>query len=245
MADRCPEVSAADLSDVPSAPPAVELRRVTKCYEDSGRSQVVLADLDMTVGAGEIVAVVGRSGSGKSTLLNLIGALDEPTTGEILIAGASLARLDETARALLRRQRIGFVFQFFNLIPTLTVGENLRLPLELNGVEPGDACDRAAQWLETVGLGDRSASFPETLSGGEQQRLAVARALIHQPALILADEPTGNLDAETAAQLLELLETLGRQYGSTLLIATHSNEAAARCDRVFSIGSGRLLEYPR
>lgn len=223
-------------------PPAAELRRVVKHYEESGQTRVVLAGIDMTVDAGEAVAIVGRSGSGKSTLLNLIGALDTPSAGEIVVAGSSLSRLDETGRALLRRTRIGFVFQFFNLIPTLTVAENLRLPLELNRLGADEASNRAAHWLEATGLGDRAASFPEALSGGEQQRVAVARALVHEPPLLLADEPTGNLDADTAASVLELLERLCRDAGSTLIIATHSNEQAARCDRVFHIDHGCLTE---
>ncbi|CAN5138173.1 ABC transporter ATP-binding protein [soil metagenome] len=227
-------------SIVSGTPAVVELRGVRKEYEESGRPRVVLAGVDLCLSAGEAVAVAGRSGSGKSTLLNLIGALDEPSAGEIFVAGMQLSGLDETARVMLRRRHIGFVFQFFNLIPTLTVGENVRLPIELSGADPEAARDRALTWLDAVGLRDRSTSFPEALSGGEQQRVAVARALAHEPSLILADEPTGNLDGETAAQVLELLIRLVRDSGRTLLIATHSLEAAARCDRVFSIDDGKL-----
>ncbi|MBA3564202.1 MAG: ABC transporter ATP-binding protein [Gammaproteobacteria bacterium] len=228
-----------------SPPPAAELHQVVKHYEEHGQRQVVLAGIDMVVHRGEMVAVVGRSGSGKSTLLNLIGALDEPSAGEIFIAGSSLNRLDETGRARLRRERIGFIFQFFNLIPTLTIAENLRLPLELNKLGAAAASDRAASWLDAIGLGHRAASFPETLSGGEQQRVAVVRALLHEPPLLLADEPTGNLDADTAASVLELLERLCRDSNSTLIIATHSNEQASRCDRLFHIDHGFLTEVMR
>jgi putative ABC transport system ATP-binding protein len=222
--------------------PAVEFRQVFKQYPDSRHA--VLAGIDLAVAAGHAVAVAGRSGSGKSTLLNLAGALDEPSAGEVLVAGTSLDGLDETARALLRRARIGFVFQFFNLIPTLTVGENLRLPLELNGVCREEARRLAARWLDAVGLPGVAGRFPENLSGGEQQRVAVARALVHVPALVLADEPTGNLDADTATEVLALLVASCRDSGSTLLIATHSGEAAAACDRVLYLDHGRLLESP-
>jgi len=222
--------------------PAVEFRQVFKQYPDS--RYPVLAGIDLAVAPGDSVAVAGRSGSGKSTLLNLAGTLDAPSAGEVLVAGASLDGLDETARALLRRARIGFVFQFFNLIPTLTVGENLRLPLELNGVGRVEARRRGARWLKAVGLTQVAGRFPENLSGGEQQRVAVARALVHVPALVLADEPTGNLDADTAAEVLALLVASCRDSGSTLLIATHSGEAAAACDRVLFLDHGQLLTSP-
>ncbi|MGH8495420.1 MAG: ABC transporter ATP-binding protein [Gammaproteobacteria bacterium] len=218
----------------------MELRGVHKHYEESGQRHPVLSGIDLRVDAGEAVAIVGRSGSGKSTLLNLIGALDEPSAGDIVISGTSLRGLDETGRALLRRERIGFVFQFFNLIPTLTIEENLRLPLELGNAGVENAGDRAGKWLDAIGLGDRAASFPEMLSGGEQQRVAVARALVHGPALLLADEPTGNLDADTAEIVLNLIARMCRDSGSTLIIATHSLEQAARFDRRYRIDQGRL-----
>ena len=185
--------------------------------------------------------VVGRSGSGKSTLLNLIGGIDQPTAGEIVVDGVPLTGVSEEARTRFRRGRIGFVFQFFNLIPTLTVAENLLLPLELNGRTGVAARRTALQRLEEVGLADRAAAFPERLSGGEQQRVAVARALVHDPLLVLADEPTGNLDLETGRQVLELLDRLTRQAKKTMVMATHSREVVGLADRVLVIRDGRLV----
>ena len=176
----------------------MELSSVFKSYREGQSERVVLRGVDLSVGAGEIVALLGRSGSGKSTVLNLVSGIDEPTSGTVRVAGIDVAALSETARTRLRRRRIGFIFQFFNLIPTLTVEENLRLPLELNGVDGADGRVLALDRLGEVGLADRAASFPDRLSGGEQQRVAVARALVHDPALVLADEPTGNLDSQSA-----------------------------------------------
>ena len=220
--------------------PAVELSRVVKIYREGESERVVLRDVDVCVAAGEIVVLLGRSGSGKSTLLNLVSGIDQPTSGTVRVEGVDVTTLSETARTLLRRRRIGFIFQFFNLIPTLTVEENLRLPLELNGVD--GAGGRARDLLAEVGLADRAASFPDRLSGGEQQRVAVARALVHGPALVLADEPTGNLDAESARQVLALLTGLARREGKTVIAASHSDEVAALADRVLTLTDGRLLE---
>ena len=189
--------------------------------------------------------LVGRSGSGKSTLLNLIAGIDRPTAGTVAVNGTDLTRLDEEARTRFRRRHIGFVFQFFNLIPLLTVEENLLLPLDLNGRADADGVTRARGLLERVGLAGRGDSFPERLSGGEQQRVAIARALIHDPALILADEPTGNLDADTAAGVLDLLDALAREAGRTVLMATHSREVVGVADRIFAIQRGVLVESPR
>lgn len=202
----------------------------------------VLADLDMEVRAGEFVALLGPSGSGKSTLLNLVSGIDAPERGEVEVAGVPLHALSERERTLFRRDRVGFVFQFFNLIPTLTVLENLLLPLELGGRTTEADRARAHELLRRVGLADRAQAWPDRLSGGEQQRVAVARALAHQPELILADEPTGNLDQETGARVLALLEELVRDSGTTLFMVTHSEEAAARADRIFEIRHGRLRE---
>jgi len=188
---------------------------------------------------------VGRSGSGKSTLLNVIAGIDHPTAGAVIVDGTDLTALDEHARTLFRRRHIGFVFQFFNLIPLLTVEENLLLPLDLNGRADAEGAKRARALLERVGLGDRGDSFPERLSGGEQQRVAIARALIHDPVLILADEPTGNLDVETAAGVLDLLDTLAREAGRTVLMVTHSREVVGVADRIFTVQRGRLVESPR
>jgi putative ABC transport system ATP-binding protein len=200
----------------------------------------VLHQLDLTVAAGEHVAIVGRSGSGKSTLLNLIAGIDRPDAGCIEIAGERVDGLDERRRTLLRRRRIGFVFQFFNLVPTLTVGENLRLPLQLNGLADAAGEARLQGLLEAVGLADYGERFPETLSGGEQQRVALARALVHQPDLILADEPTGNLDAATGAKVWALLRGLTQSRGATLLLVTHNAEQAAQADRALQLQDGRL-----
>jgi ABC-type antimicrobial peptide transport system, ATPase component len=203
---------------------------------------VVFDDLNASIASGERVVLVGKSGSGKSTLLNFISGIDLPTAGEVVIDSVPLTRLGEEARTLFRRRHIGFVFQFFNLIPTLTVEENLLLPLELNNQTDQAARQRAMSLLDEVGLGSRAGSFPDKLSGGEQQRVAVARALVHNPSLILADEPTGNLDAETGHQVLELLNHLSRQQGKTLVMVTHSPEGIGLADRVFTIQQGQLVE---
>jgi putative ABC transport system ATP-binding protein len=227
------------------APSAVELRQITKSYREGEAERVVLRDVSATIATGEIVVLVGRSGSGKSTLLNLIAGIDQPTAGTVAVNGTDLTALDEHARTRFRRRHIGFVFQFFNLIPLLTVEENLLLPLDLNGLADADSVARARALLKRVGLAGRGGSFPERLSGGEQQRIAIARALVHDPALILADEPTGNLDADTAAGVLDLLDTLAREAGRTVLIATHSREVVGVADRLFTIQRGALVERPR
>ncbi|MCB1056741.1 MAG: ABC transporter ATP-binding protein, partial [Acidobacteria bacterium] len=179
---------------------------------------------------------------GKSTLLNLLGGIDLPSAGEVIVRGTSLGELDEEGRTLFRRDHVGFVFQFFNLIPTLTVEENLLLPLELKGTCGPRQRDAALALLAEVGLADRAASFPDRLSGGEQQRVAVARALAHDPLLVLADEPTGNLDHETGLAVLDLLDRLTRRAGKTLVMVTHSREVVGLADRVLTIANGRLVE---
>jgi putative ABC transport system ATP-binding protein len=222
--------------------PLVELRGVTKAYREGDAERVVLRGVDATIRRGELCVLIGRSGSGKSTLLNLIGGIDVPSAGEIVIDGLPLAEASEATRTLFRRRHVGFVFQFFNLIPTLTVEENLRLPLELNGRPSEVALARARAFLADVDLADRGPAFPESLSGGEQQRVAVARALIHEPLLVLADEPTGNLDLETGRQVLELLDRLTRRAGRTMVMATHSPEVVGLADRVLRLHDGRLVE---
>jgi putative ABC transport system ATP-binding protein len=222
--------------------PLIELRGVTKSYREGDAERAVLRGVDATIRRGELCVLIGRSGSGKSTLLNLIGGIDVPTGGEIVVDGLRLQQTSETARTMFRRHRVGFVFQFFNLIPTLTVEENLRLPLELNGRSRDAARARAGALLAEVGLADRGPAFPEHLSGGEQQRVAVARALIHEPLLVLADEPTGNLDLETGRQVLHLLDRLTRQAGRTMVMATHSPEVVGLADRIFRLQDGRLVE---
>src|SRR5918996_987975 len=226
------------------AAPAVELRHVGKAYREGDAERVVLRDVSITIASGEIVVLLGRSGSGKSTLLNLIAGLDRPTSGRVLLAGTDLTALDEQARTRFRRRHVGFIFQFFNLIPVLTVEENVLLPLDLNERADAAGIARARTLLARVGLDGRGQSFPERLSGGEQQRVAVARALIHEPSLVLADEPTGNLDAETAAGVLELLDTLAREAGKTVVMVTHSREVVGMADRIFAIQRGQLVEGP-
>jgi putative ABC transport system ATP-binding protein len=205
----------------------------------------VLREIDATIRRGELCVVLGRSGSGKSTLLNLIGGIDVPTGGDIIADGVALGRAPEAVRTWFRRRHVGFVFQFFNLVPTLTVEENLRLPLELNGRPAGAARARARALLAEVGLESRARAFPESLSGGEQQRVAVARALAHEPALVVADEPTGALDLETGRQVLALLDRLTRQAGRTMVMATHSREVVGLADRLFRLQDGRLVETDR
>ena len=222
--------------------PAVELSRLLKIYREGERERVVLRDVDLRVARGDIVVLLGRSGSGKSTLLNLVSGIDRPTSGIVRVEGIDVAALSEMERTLFRRRRIGFIFQFFNLIPTLTVEENLLLPLELNGVAGAAGRARARHLLGAVDLADRGGSFPDRLSGGEQQRVAVARALVHDPALVLADEPTGNLDAESARQVLGLLAALAREAGKTVVAVSHSEEVAALADRVLTLADGRLCE---
>jgi putative ABC transport system ATP-binding protein len=206
------------------------------------RSHVVLDGVAAVVRRGERVAILGPSGSGKSTLLNLICGIDLPDAGSVRVAGTDLTDLSERDRTLFRRHHVGFVFQFFNLLPTLTVLENLLLPVELKGAVGPPEEARARDLLRRVGLEDRAQTFPDRLSGGEQQRVAVARALVHQPDLVLADEPTGNLDEETGERVVELLDGLVGIEGRTLIVVTHSRELAARMDRVLRMHHGRLEE---
>jgi putative ABC transport system ATP-binding protein len=209
-------------------------------YRSGSTRQVVLEGLTFSVSEGETVALLGASGSGKTTLLNLISGIDNPDSGTVSLDGVNVHALAEPERTLLRRRRIGFVFQFFNLIHTLTVGENVALPLELLGADHASMQARAADLLAAVGLGGLEHRFPETLSGGEQQRAAIARALAHRPALLLADEPTGNLDEDTAGRIIELLGGLARQEGTTLLLVTHSTPVAEVADRVLRLSHGQV-----
>ncbi len=201
----------------------------------------VLDGVDAEFLKGEAVALRGRSGSGKSTLLNLISGIDRPDDGEVVVDGVAITALTERERTLYRRRHIGFVYQAFNLVPTLSVADNVRLVLELNGADKREASLRVGEMLEAVGLADRAGSFPDLLSGGEQQRVAIARALAHRPMLLLADEPTGNLDDTSAELVLELLGRLVRHSGGTLLIATHSATVASICHRSIELRDGRLL----
>ena len=221
-----------------SAP--LRLDGLTRTFREGDAVRTVLDAVSATVPAGAFAALYGRSGSGKSTLLNLIAGLDVPTAGRVWLGDTDLTALSEAERTRLRRTRIGFVFQAFNLIPTLTVAENVALPLDLAGRRDGDA--RVAALLDAVGLADRAATFPDRLSGGEQQRVAVARALVHAPDLVLADEPTGNLDGATAARVLDRLTALARDDGRTLLVVTHDAAIARRADLVLHLVDGRLVD---
>lgn len=218
----------------------LELKNISHGYREADGWRDVLKEVELTVREGEQMALVGQSGSGKSTLLHLMGGLDTPRSGRILFGDMDLAAMNEPKRTLWRRQHVGFIYQFFNLIPTLTVIENVVLPLELNGVSERQGRIEGLKLLKEVGLEDRAESYPDRLSGGEQQRVAIIRALIHQPRLILADEPTGNLDAATGEQVLDLLDRLVRAKGHTLILVTHSAEVARRADRVVRLMGGKL-----
>jgi putative ABC transport system ATP-binding protein len=220
----------------------IELRGLSKSFREGDRTHVVLQNVDARIGRGELAVLLGKSGSGKSTLLNLVSGIDNPTSGEVLVDGLIVNRLSERERTLFRRHRIGFVFQFFNLLPTLTVWENLLLPIELKEKVTATARARAGDLLAAVGLPDRATSFPDRLSGGERQRVAIARALMHSPDLLLADEPTGNLDVDTGLDVIELLDRLIRREGKTMIMATHSPEVVGMADRIFSIEHGCLVE---
>jgi putative ABC transport system ATP-binding protein len=225
-----------------SKAPLLEMRGVCKRVREGDGQRPIFEDIELSVDRGERVALLGRSGSGKSTLLNLIAGIELPSDGTIQVDGRRINAIDERERTLFRRRHIGFVFQFFNLIPTLTVLENVALPLELNGEPRRDALSRARALLARVDLAERGATFPDQLSGGEQQRVAISRALICNPLLVLADEPTGNLDAATGRRVLELLDELSVRQGVTLLTVTHSREVAVRADRALTLGPGGIEE---
>jgi len=219
-----------------SAAPAVSCRALRKVYA-AAEPVVALESLDLEVASGEFLALVGESGSGKSTLLHLVGGIDRPTSGEIHVAGRPIASLPERELVLYRRRDVGLVFQFFNLLPHLTVLENVELPRRLDGGR--DATERAARLLERVGLSRRAGAHPYELSGGEMQRVAIARALVTGARLLLADEPTGNLDSRNGEEVLRLLDEIRRERGVTFLLATHSAAAAARADRIVTVRDGR------
>jgi putative ABC transport system ATP-binding protein len=225
----------------PSPTVQIRIRDLCRTYDEGGKQHVVLEHVNAEFVKGETVALRGRSGSGKSTLLNLISGIDAPDQGDVEVAGLNITKMSERDRTLFRREHIGFVYQAFNLVSTLSVSDNVRLVLELNGVNEPEASDRIAELLQAVELADRAESFPDVLSGGEQQRVAIARALVHRPALLLADEPTGNLDEKTAQGVLQLLERLVRRTGGTMIIATHSATIASRCDRVLELHNGAFI----
>ncbi len=218
--------------------PLLSLKGLCHGYREGERDRSVLDHVDLDIGEGEFVAILGRSGSGKSTLFNLISGIDGPRAGAIWVRGMELSALNERDRTLYRRRHIGFIYQFFNLLPTLTVRENLLLPLELNGLPS----QRADELLAAVELSERAGAYPDRLSGGEQQRVAIARALVHDPTLVLADEPTGNLDMQTGQLILDMLDRLARQTGKTLVLATHSRAVAERADRVLALVDGGFTD---
>lgn len=220
----------------------LRIEHLSKGYAEGGQRRLILREVDLNIKRGEFIALLGASGSGKSTLLNLLSGIDLADEGIISLNGQNLVAMKEGERTLFRRQNIGFIFQFFNLLPTLTVLENVTLPLELKGASLKEARSKAGELLSQVGLAGREASFPDRLSGGEQQRVAIARALVHDPLLVLADEPTGNLDEDTGAQIMDLLEQLTRQAGKNLIMATHNQDNARRADRILHLREGKLVE---
>ena len=224
----------------PPDAPVVTIRNLTKSYGDDTRRLTVLDDVDLDIQPGEFFVLLGNSGSGKSTLLNLISGIDDPDRGEVRVDGTDITALSERQRTLFRRDHIGIVFQFFNLIPTLTVLENVALPHELRGTSLGESRKQAMHMLDRVGLADRAGDFPDKLSGGQQQRVAIARALVHTPMLVLADEPTGNLDEDTGQQVLALLLELTRDAGKTLVMATHAPSIIPLADRLARVHHGHL-----
>ena len=232
------ETASAPVPPEAARAPVLSLRGVAKRYREGAAWREVLTGADLDLDRGALGALVGRSGAGKSTLLNLISGIDRPDAGEVVVDGTHLEKLSERERTLFRRRHLGFVFQFYNLVPTLTVEENVRFLLDLNGTPEAEAHERALGLLREVELADRADAFPDRLSGGEQQRVAICRALAHEPALVLADEPTGDLDAATGARILDLLERLTRARGRTLLMVTHDEGTLGRADVVFRLGSG-------
>ncbi|MFO1308281.1 MAG: ATP-binding cassette domain-containing protein [Burkholderiales bacterium] len=228
-----------DAADFPKARPLLAAERLTKTVTSGEAPLTILDEVSFEIAPGESVAIVGASGSGKTTLLGLLAGLDRPTAGEVRIDGRALSGLDEDARAALRQRLLGFVFQSFQLLPALTALENVMLPLELAGAD--DAAARARGWLERVGLAKRTGHYPKQLSGGEQQRVAIARAFAGDPKLLMADEPTGNLDGATGAEIAELMFRLNREHGTTLVLVTHDNALASRCTRRLALASGRLV----
>jgi putative ABC transport system ATP-binding protein len=218
----------------------MELVEVTKVYQQGSRTVHAVRGVSLAVAAGEFVSIMGPSGSGKSTLLHLLGALDTPTSGEVFFQGASLRKMSDRQRSLLRRNRIGFVFQFFNLIPTLRGDENVALPLLLGGARRSSALKQARAVLDRVGIGHRAGHFPEEMSGGEMQRVAIARAIVTEPEAVMCDEPTGNLDSATSSEILDLLRSLPEPGKRSVVMVTHDRRAADYGDRVVHIRDGRV-----
>jgi len=220
----------------------IETRELTKIYGSGTTAVTALDHVSLRIDPGEFVAVMGPSGCGKSTLLHLLGGLDKATSGQVSIDGQVLNDMDDDRLAVLRRRKIGFIFQFYNLIPVLNAAENAALPVTLDGMKPAEAREKAAEWLERFGLGDRLFSRPDQLSGGQQQRVAVARALVAEPALVLADEPTGNLDTRVSDEIAVLLKQVSKQYGRAVVMVTHDPRIAAYADRIIFLKDGRIAD---
>lgn len=219
----------------------IKLRAVSRSYGD-GKTVNALREVSLTIPRGERVAVMGPSGSGKSTLLNMVCGLDDPSGGQVMVDGVDIAALGDDARTRLRREKIGMIFQTFNLLPTLSALENVALPLRLQNVPKREAEQKASEMLKRVSLTDRSTHKPDQMSGGERQRIAIARALIFKPPILLADEPTGNLDSKTGEEILSLLDDLHREFNTTMLLVTHNEEAAWHCDRILRLRDGRIVK---
>lgn len=222
--------------------PIIRLQNLTKTYIEGDNRRLIFDRVNLSFNQGDLVLLLGQSGSGKSTLLNLISGIDAPDSGDIFINEVAINRLSEHDRTIFRRDHIGFVFQFFNLIPTLTVFENMTLAMQLKGQTSPEKVQLAESLLDRVGLADRRDTFPDRLSGGEQQRIAILRALVHDPTLLLADEPTGNLDEETGQIIMALLLELTRQAGKTLIMVTHNPELIPLADKVYRVAQGTILE---
>ena len=223
----------------------ITTQNLTKIFGSGTTAVTALDHVNLLVNAGEFVAIMGPSGCGKSTLLHLIGGLDRPSDGEVIIEGTSIAKMGDDALTELRRRKIGFIFQFFNLIPVLNALENAALPVTLDGVKPVDAQKKGAEWLTRFGLSDRLTSRPDQLSGGQQQRVAIARALAADPTLILADEPTGNLDTRSGDEIASLLRDVAKQFGRTVVMVTHDPRIAAYADRIIFLKDGKVVDETR
>src|SRR5512145_2907948 len=220
----------------------ITTQNLTKTFGSGSTAITALDRVNLSVNAGEFVAIMGPSGCGKSTLLHLLGGLDRPSDGKVIIEGTSIAEMDDDHLTELRRRRIGFVFQFFNLIPVLNALENAALPVTLDGVKPAEAQKQAAEWLKRFGLSDRLSNRPDQLSGGQQQRVAIARALAAEPSLILADEPTGNLDTRSGDEIAGLMRDVARKYGRTVVMVTHDPRIAAYADRIVFLKDGKIVD---